>query len=253
MLDTIIEYKKNEVAAKKALGIVGLEKSLERRDFLQALKEKKPAVIAEIKKASPSKGLISQNFNVERIAQSYQAHGAACLSVLTDEKFFQGCDTNLKIAKNASTLPILRKDFIVDDWQIVESDKLGADAILLIAAVLDDVQLNDYYQLASSLSLTTLFEVHDAEELERVLKLNPPLIGINNRNLKTFTTAIETSITLASEIPEDTIIVSESGINTREDIQGLQRHNINTFLIGESLMREDDPGKQLAALIGANG
>lgn len=208
-------------------------------------------VIAEIKKASPSKGIIRENFNPAEIAKSYASNGASCLSVLTDEKYFQGSTQFLKQAHAACALPILRKDFIVDQYQIYEAREMGADAILLIAAGLGDPMMSDLEQTAIALGLDVLVEVHNEHELERALYLQTPLLGINNRNLRTFETTLETTLSLLSQIPEGKIVISESGIHTQQDIKLLREHNVNGFLIGEAFMREDNPGDALAALFSA--
>jgi len=219
------------------------------RDFKAALKANNPAIIAEIKKASPSKGIIRENFDVADIAKTYAENGASCLSVLTDINFFQGDPSYLAIAKENCELPILRKDFIIDPYQIHESLSLGADCILLIVAMLDDYQLHDYCQLANELKMDVLVESHTHEELSRALTLPTDLIGINNRSLHTFTTDIQSSIRLSNFIPSQKIIITESGINDHHDIKLMQSHGINTFLIGESLMRSQDIGQKLQDLI----
>ena len=223
--------------------------SLPIRDFTNALRANKPAIITEIKKASPSKGLIRADFDVAAIAEIYANNGACCLSVLTDVHFFQGNPAYLLTAKEHCGLPVLRKDFIIDDYQIHESLALGADCILLIVAILDDHQLHDYCQLAQELNIAVLVESHTREELERALALPTPLMGINNRSLHTFKTDIQCSIELSAYVPTDKIIITESGINNYHDMQLMQSHGINTFLIGESLMRADDIGAQLRELI----
>ena len=254
MLDEIITYKREEVDKRKIIKPT-LSDSLRYmpRDFLLALKQKSPAIIAEIKKASPSKGLICHDFNVKDIALSYQKAGAACLSVLTDEKFFKGKDSYLIEARKASSLPVLRKDFIIDSYQIYEANALGADAILLIAAVLDDKELKDYFDLANELSLTSLIECHSKEELDRALRLSPTLIGINNRNLKTFQTDLATTLDLITAIPPEVTIVSESGISESTHIKELQSHGVNAFLIGEALMKHTDPFSKLQELLNNHG
>jgi indole-3-glycerol phosphate synthase len=222
------------------------------RDFLGAMRTKisdgKPAVIAEVKKASPSKGVLREDFIAADIAQSYAEFGAACLSVLTDQQFFQGCADFLKQARASCQLPVLRKDFMVDAYQIYESRAMGADAVLLIAACLDDVQLNDFEQIARGLDMAVLVEVHDASELDRALKLKTELIGINNRNLKTFEVSLETTLTLMREVPEERLVVCESGIRTRDDVLRMGAAGVNAFLVGEALMRAKEPGEALAAL-----
>ena len=228
------------------------------RPFQQALLQKtlaqQPAVIAEIKKASPSKGVIRQEFNPAQIARQYEAAGAACLSVLTDEDFFQGHDLFLQQARAACQLPVLRKDFIIDPYQIYEARVLGADCILLIVAALDDDQLHQFNQLGLSLSMDVLVEVHDQHELERALQLQGvddrmPLLGINNRDLRTFDVSLQNSITLKQHVPDNQLVIAESGIHTQEDIRLLQQHGIHAYLIGEAFMRADDPGAALATLL----
>ncbi|MCW8407948.1 indole-3-glycerol phosphate synthase TrpC [Legionella sp. PATHC035] len=253
VLQRIAERKQEEVALaqkNKPLNLLVQQPIMERRDFVAALSmDQAPAIIAEIKRASPSKGLIREDFNVEEIATIYAQHGARCLSVLTDVDFFQGHPDYLAQAKNHCKLPILRKDFIIDPYQIYESLALGADCILLIVALLDDIQLADFCQLAHELQMAVLVESHSKEELERALRLPTPLIGINNRSLHTFKTDIQLSIQLKQYIPQDRITITESGINTHTDIDLMQSHGINTFLIGESLMRAKDIGKALDLLI----
>ena len=219
------------------------------RDFIAALQSKNPAIIAEIKQASPSKGIIRADFDVASIAGIYGQYGAACLSVLTDTHFFKGHPTDLATAKMHCQLPALRKDFIIDAYQLHESRALGADCILLIAAMLDDHQLHDYCQMAQELHMAVLVESHTLEELERALPLPTPLIGINNRSLHTFVTDIQCSIDLSRYVPKDKIVITESGINHPEDIQRMQSHGIHTFLIGETFMRAPDIGHQLRALL----
>lgn len=254
ILQRIARHKLEEIAnAKKNKPLNTLlmqASSIERRDFIAALKPNTtPAIIAEIKKASPSKGVIRENFDVAQIATVYDQYGARCLSVLTDIEFFQGHPDYLILAKNHCTLPVLRKDFIIDPYQVYESLALGADCILLIVAMLDDVQLADFCQLAQELKMAVLVESHTREELDRALLLPTPLIGINNRSLHTFNTDIQLSIDLKHCIPEDKIVITESGINTREDIKLMQNHGINTFLIGESLMRASNIGSALKKLM----
>lgn len=223
------------------------------RGFASAIQDSinsgKLAVIAEIKKASPSKGVIRDSFVPADIARSYADHGATCLSVLTDEKYFKGKTEYLKDARAACTLPVLRKDFMVDPYQVYEAREMGADAILLIAAALGDPMMSDMEQVAISLGLDVLVEVHNEQELERALHLQTPLLGINNRNLRTFETSLDTTLSMLSQIPDDKIVVSESGIHTRVDIQRLRSNSVNCFLIGEAFMREENPGAALATLI----
>ena len=222
------------------------------RGFVAALQRKisegLPAVIAEIKKASPSKGVIRGNFIPTEIAQSYASAGAACLSVLTDVDFFQGSDAYLLQAHDACSLPILRKDFIVEEYQIYESRALGADCILLIAAALNDDQLRNYAQLARMLQMDVLLEVHDAQELQRALQIDVTMIGINNRNLRSFEVNLQTTITLKKKVPDNMLIVTESGILTRADVQLMQSNGVNAFLVGEAMMRAQDPGLELQSL-----
>ncbi|KTD23731.1 indole-3-glycerol phosphate synthase TrpC [Legionella israelensis] len=253
ILQNIAKHKAIEVSeAKKKHPVAMLkqQKISKPRDFLAALSDKStPAIIAEIKRASPSKGLIREDFNVGQIAEIYEANGARCLSVLTDIDFFQGHPDFLAIAKSHCSLPILRKDFIIDSYQIHESLYLQADCILLIAAILDNVQLHDYCQLAQELGLAVLVESHTKDELERALNLPTPLMGINNRSLHHFTTDLKHSIELSQMIPKDKLIIAESGINSYRDVQLLQQHGIHIFLIGESLMRAENIGNQLQCFI----
>jgi indole-3-glycerol phosphate synthase len=257
ILKKIIKRKLEEVEERKALtpyaDVIKYAKSATSpRSFVYALQRKiqagQPAIIAEIKKASPSKGVIRENFVPADIAMSYEKGGAACLSVLTDVDFFQGSDTYLKQAREVCGLPVLRKEFIVDPFQVYESRMLGADCILLIVACLTDEQLKELSDLAISLEMDVLVEVHDAEELQRALPLDLPMIGINNRDLRSFETSLQTTIDLLKQIPDDCIVVTESGIHTKEDVALMQQHNVNAFLVGEAFMRADDPGEKLAEL-----
>ncbi len=227
------------------------------RGFIAAIEAKRaagvPAVIAEVKKASPSKGVIREDFDPAAIARSYEAGGAVCLSVLTDVDFFQGADVYLQQARAACTLPVLRKDFIIDAYQVVEARLLGADCILLIVAALDDAQLASLYAEAMALGLDVLVEVHDADELQRALRLpkidgKQALIGVNNRNLRTFAVSLDTSIGLKAAMPVGRALVTESGIATRGDVERMRSAGIDTFLVGESFMRETDPGAALQRL-----
>jgi indole-3-glycerol phosphate synthase len=250
ILEKIVSVKKQEVAdAKKHHSINDFDLKKQVRNFEHALRVKKPAIIAEIKKASPSKGIICEECNIEQIARSYQENGAACLSVLTDRQFFQGADEYLIQARNASTLPVLRKDFIIDSYQIYQAKNLNADCILLIKSILDDSQLYDYYQCATELGISALVECHTRDEVESALKIDASLIGINNRNLASFKTDINTSIELSKVIPKDKVVITESGINTSGDIKLMLDNAISTFLIGEAFMREADPGAKLKELI----
>jgi len=223
------------------------------RGFYQAIYNKlsnnDTAVIAEIKKASPSKGLISANFDPQAAAVSYEKAGATCLSVLTDEKYFQGHNDYLQQAKSVVQIPVLRKDFIIDAWQVYQSRVLGADCILLIVAALGDPQLYELTVLARELGMEVLMEVHDEAELLRALNTPTRLIGINNRNLRTFVTNLDTSVILSQRIPDDRIVISESGIHSTENISMLQQYNINVFLIGEAFMRSSDPGAALSRML----
>lgn len=224
----------------------------ETRGFAAAIEAKidagLPAVIAEVKKASPSKGIIRPDFDPASIARSYELGGAACLSVLTDKDFFHGSEDFLQQARAACSLPVLRKDFVIDPYQVYEARVIGADCILLIVAALGDAALLELSLLAAELDLDVLCEVHDVEEMERALALPVPLIGVNNRNLRTFETSIDTSIELQSMIEYDRILVSESGIHTHDDIERLQDAGINAFLVGEAFMRANDPGAELKRL-----
>lgn len=253
ILNRIAQHKLEEVSlAKKRVPLSTLPKAplLERRDFIKALQSNvTPAIIAEIKKASPSKGLIREDFEVAEIADIYAKNGARCLSVLTDINFFQGHPDYLALAKSSCDLPVLRKDFIIDPYQIHESLALNADCILLIVAMLDDVQLIDFCQLAQELGMAVLVESHTKEELDRALRLPTPLVGINNRSLHTFETDIHLSISLKKYVPNDKMIISESGIHTHADIELMKSHGINTFLVGESLMRAKNIGEALHDLI----
>ncbi|MBK7050037.1 MAG: indole-3-glycerol phosphate synthase TrpC [Rhodoferax sp.] len=257
ILDKIVAVKREEVAAasaKKSLALVraDAQSRVLTRDFVGAMRAKitagQAAVIAEIKKASPSKGVLRADFIPADIAQTYAEHGAACLSVLTDKQFFQGQVDYLKQARASCPLPVLRKDFMVDAYQIYESRAMGADAILLIAACLDDAQMKDFEAIALGLDMAVLVEVHDATELERALKLKTPLVGINNRNLKTFEVSLDTTLTLKREVPADRLLVCESGIHTRDDVLRMAAAGVNAFLVGEAFMRAADPGEALAAL-----
>jgi indole-3-glycerol phosphate synthase len=215
----------------------------------QTLAQGRSAVIAEVKKASPSKGLLRENFNPAEIAKSYQAGGATCLSVLTDKDFFQGDEQYLLEARAACDLPVLRKDFTVHAYQVYEARCLGADCILLIVAALNDAQLTSLYELATELGMDVLVEVHDAAELKRALKLKLTLVGINNRNLHTFKTSLQTTIDLLALIPEGVTVVSESGLHKAEDIALMREHHVQVFLIGEAFMRCEEPGEALKELI----
>ena len=222
------------------------------RDFVGAIRHKidngQAAVIAEIKKASPSKGVLRADFMPADIAQSYAEHGAACLSVLTDAQFFQGSADYLKQARASCDLPVLRKDFMVDPYQVYEARVMGADCILLIAACLDDAQMKDMEAVARSLDMAVLVEVHDAEELTRALKLKTPLVGINNRNLRSFEVSLDTTLGMMKDVPADRILVTESGILSSADVQKMRDAHVHAFLVGEAFMRAADPGQALADL-----
>ncbi|MFL9873456.1 indole-3-glycerol phosphate synthase TrpC [Paraburkholderia megapolitana] len=256
ILNRIIDVKRQEIRAAQQsapLEELRLEASArDHRDFVGALRAKHaagvPAVISEVKKASPSKGVIREHFVPADIARSYAKHGAACLSVLTDVQFFQGSTAYLEEARAACDLPVLRKDFIIDPYQIVEARAMGADAILLIAAALDTPQMQDLEALAHSLGLAVLVEVHDRAELTEALTLKTPLIGINNRNLRTFETTLETTIGMLDSVPDDRIVVTESGILARADVERLRAMDVHTFLVGEAFMRADEPGVELARM-----
>lgn len=260
ILDKIIAVKQDEVAAlmqQKPLSAMraDAESRVLTRDFVGALRSKiavgKPAVIAEIKKASPSKGVLRADFVPADIAQSYAEYGAACLSVLTDKQFFQGSIEFFKQARASCDLPALRKDFMIEPYQIYESRVMGADCILLIASVLNDAQMKDMESVAMALDMAVLVEVHDGAELERSLKLKTPLIGINNRNLKTFEVSLDTTLGLLLQVPGDRIIVTESGISTAQDVKRMRNAKVHAFLVGEAFMRAEDPGLALDALFGA--
>ena len=256
ILNRIIDVKRQEVRVAQQsapLEKLRLEASArDHRDFVGALRAKHaagvPAVISEVKKASPSKGVIREHFVPADIARSYAKHGAACLSVLTDVQFFQGSTAYLEEARAACDLPVLRKDFIIDPYQIVEARAMGADAILLIAAALDTPQMQDLEAFAHSLGLAVLVEVHDRDELTQALTLKTPLIGINNRNLRTFETTLETTIGMLDSVPDDHIVVTESGILSRADVERLRAMDVHTFLVGEAFMRADEPGVELARM-----
>ena len=257
ILDRILAVKVQEIAAaRRVMSETALLRQIEAadkpRDFVGAMRAKidagDAAVIAEIKKASPSKGVLRADFDPPAIAESYASGGAACLSVLTDRQFFQGAPEYLQAARDASGLPALRKDFIVAPYQVYESRAMGADCILLIVSALDDESMHELEALAIELGLAVLVEVHDETELERALKLRTPLIGINNRNLRTFEVSLDTTIDLMDRIPDDRIAVTESGIATKIDVRKLRSYDVNAFLIGEAFMRADDPGAALREL-----
>ncbi len=257
ILSKIVAQKLEEIVARKAQrSQSSLQAELSEysatRGFKAALLEKisrqESAVIAEIKKASPSKGLIRDDFKPSSIAEQYQSGGATCLSVLTDEQFFQGHDDYLVAARAACTLPVLRKDFVVDEYQIYEARSLGADCILLIVSILDDAKLSSFHELGRSLGMNILVEVHDEEELERALEIQPDILGVNNRNLKTFEVSLDTTIRLDKMVPKGTPIITESGIHTAEDVARMHSEGIFGFLVGEAFMRQEDPGSSLSEI-----
>ena len=255
ILNKILAVKAQEVAAAQSIKPLATmraeaERAAPARDFVGAIRARiaagQAAVIAEIKKASPSKGVLRADFQPAAIAASYAKHGAACLSVLTDEQFFQGSADYLQQARAACTLPVLRKDFIVDEYQIYQARAMGADAILLIASALDVKQMQVFEALAHSIGMAVLVEVHDGAELDIALQLATPLIGVNNRNLRTFKVSLQTTLDLLPHIPRDRIAVTESGILTAADVKLMRSHQVHAFLVGEAFMRADDPGVELA-------
>jgi indole-3-glycerol phosphate synthase len=257
ILKKILARKVEEVDARKSVtGLEDLKKAAADaapvRGFKASLQEKirtgQAAVIAEIKKASPSRGILREIFDPEQIAASYEKGGAACLSVLTDIDFFQGSDAFLQQARAACSLPVLRKDFMIDPWQVYEARALGADCILLIVAALEDVLLLELLQLAEHLGMDVLVEVHDAVELERALAIPAPLLGINNRNLRTFETRLDVTLGFLERIPGDRMVVTESGIHTVEDVALMRSNGVNCFLVGEAFMKAPEPGEKLAEL-----
>lgn len=259
ILVKILNRKHEEIAERsEKISIEKLKQQVdtapELRGFVNALVNKvaagKPAVIAEIKKASPSKGVMRPDFHPAEIAESYARAGAACLSVLTDIDFFQGFDAYLVDARNACDLPVIRKDFIIDPYQVYEARVIGADCILLIVAALDDPTLKELSELAAELGMDVLVEVHDEEELERALKLPNKLVGINNRNLRTFETTLDTTLSMLDKIPDDRLVVTESGIHTPEHVKLMRDNNVHTFLVGEAFMVAEDPGAKLQELFG---
>jgi indole-3-glycerol phosphate synthase len=257
ILNRILARKQQEISARQqTMSLDSLQQQADAasapRGFVVALKRRveqgESAVIAEIKKASPSKGVIRENFDVVEIAQSYEAGGASCLSVLTDQDFFQGHEDFLVAARSACQLPVIRKDFIVDPYQVVESRAIGADCILLIVAALDDESLAGLHREARTQGMDVLVEVHNREELERALKLELELVGINNRDLRTFDTSLDTTISLLELVPTGCLVVTESGIHSRDDVTLMRQHDVNAFLVGEAFMRVPDPGQGLREL-----
>jgi indole-3-glycerol phosphate synthase len=259
ILNKILDTKHSEVAAamtQKPLILMRseAEEATPPRDFIGAIRAKittsQAAVIAEIKKASPSKGVIRADFRPAEIAATYAAHGAACLSVLTDEQYFQGSTEYLKQAREACSIPVLRKDFMIDPYQVYEARAMGADCILLIAAALGLPRMKELEAIAHDLGMAVLVEVHNGEELDLALQLDTPLVGINNRNLRTFEVTLDTTLNLLDRIPSDRIVVTESGIFTPQDVALMRGHNVHTFLVGEAFMRQPDPGVELARVFG---
>ena len=257
ILEKILSVKRDEIAAasrERPLAALraGAESLPPPRDFAGAMRAKiatgSAAVIAEVKKASPSKGVLRDPFHPAEIARSYAAHGAACLSVLTDEQFFQGHADYLRDARDASGLPVLRKDFMIDPYQVFEARAMGADCILLIVAALDDARMRELESIAHSLGMSVLVEVHDGAELERALALRTPLLGINNRNLRTFETTLQTTLDLLPRIGPEKLVVTESGILSRDDVIRMRAADVHAFLVGEAFMRAKDPGVALESL-----
>ena len=259
ILNQIVATKREEIALalqKTPLAVMreDAESRLLTRDFEGALRRKiaagLPAVIAEVKKASPSKGVIRADFIPADIAQSYAEYGAACLSVLTDRQYFQGSSDYLKQARASCDLPVLRKDFMIDPYQVYEARAMGADCILLIAACLDDARMAEFEAIARGLNMAVLVEVHDRAELDRALKLKTPLVGINNRNLRSFEVSLDTTLGMLADVPADRLLVTESGILSSDDVKKMRDHGVNAFLVGEAFMRAKEPGAALAELFG---
>ena len=257
ILIQILNRKREEIAQRSiTTSIDDLQRQCEKADvvrgFIQAIENKiqsrQPAVIAEIKKASPSKGILRENFEPAEIAKSYALHGAACLSILTDKDYFQGHEEYLKQARAACELPVIRKDFIIDPYQVYEARVINADCILLIVAALDDENLHSLFKLAHELKMDVLMEVHDKSEMERALKTGARLIGINNRNLRTFDTSLDTTLSMLDMVNENHILVTESGIHNKDDVQLMRENNVNAFLVGEAFMRAENPGEKLVEL-----
>jgi|TARA_B110000879_G_scaffold112947_1_gene150776 indole-3-glycerol phosphate synthase len=257
ILKKILARKHEEIAERSAQVTIPqlIEKAKSAsapRGFAAAIAAKIAAgqsgVIAEIKKASPSKGVIREDFDPAAIAESYEKGGACCLSVLTDVDFFQGADEYLKMARSASSLPVIRKDFIIDEYQIYEARAMSADCILLIVSALSEEQLNQLHEVARSLGMDVLIEVHDEAELDIALKLDNPMVGINNRNLHSFEVSLENTYQLLSKIPDNKIVITESGIHSPADVAAMRQHNVNAFLVGEAFMRSEEPGERLAEM-----
>ncbi|MBI5275098.1 MAG: indole-3-glycerol phosphate synthase TrpC [Burkholderiales bacterium] len=259
ILEKIVAVKREEVAAarrRKSLEAMraDAESRVLTRDFEGALRRKiaagRAAVIAEVKKASPSKGVLRADFIPADIAQSYAENGAACLSVLTDQQFFQGSIDCLKQARASCDLPVLRKDFMIDAYQVYEARSIGADCILLIVACLDDAPMAELEGIARSLDMAVLVEVHDRDELQRALKLKTPLVGVNNRNLRTFEVSLDTTLSMLGDMPADRLVITESGILATSDVEKMRSAGVNAFLVGEAFMRAEDPGEALSSLFG---
>ncbi len=257
ILKKILQRKVEEIAeatAKESLADLTnrAKTALPVRGFIQSIENKiaasQAAVIAEIKKASPSKGVMRENFIPAEIAKSYEKGGAACLSILTDRDFFQGATQYLMQAREATSLPVIRKDFIIDPYQVYEARAMHADCILLIVSALEDARLNELLALANELQMDVLMEVHDREEMQRAIVSGAKLIGVNNRNLRTFEVSLQTTLNMLDMLPEDRILVTESGIHAPQDVQLMREHNVNSFLVGEAFMRADEPGEKLAEL-----
>jgi indole-3-glycerol phosphate synthase len=257
ILERIVAAKRAEIAAaKERIAFQELEEKARSappvRDFVGAMRAKRPAVIAEVKKASPSRGVLRADYQPAAIARSYERAGAACLSVLTDRQFFQGSSDDLRAARAACALPVLRKDFIVEPYQVHEARAMGADCILLIAACLSGAQMTELESLAHSLGMAVLVEVHDAQELDAALRLATPLIGVNNRDLRTFATRLETTLELLPRLPNDRLLITESGILSAADVRRLRSAGVEAFLVGEAFMRAQDPGAALLELFRAD-
>lgn len=257
ILDTIVRQKLIEVEARKSdRPLDQVQKELEAAPAIRGFKKSllaritagEPGVIAEVKKASPSQGVIRENFQPAEIASQFEQAGAACLSVLTDEEFFQGSNDYLQEARAACSLPVLRKDFIIDPYQIFEARALGADCVLLIVSILSDEQLKEYHKLAIDIGMNVLVEVHDELELQRALDIAPDMLGVNNRNLKTFEVSLNTTLRLLETVPEHTPVITESGISSREAVALMQGAGVYGFLVGEAFMRQEDPGAGLRSL-----
>jgi indole-3-glycerol phosphate synthase len=260
ILKKILQRKQEEIAERsQKVSLQQLKQQAQAaspsRGFINAIaakiKQGKPGIIAEIKKASPSKGVMRESFDPVAIAKTYEQHGAACLSILTDRDFFQGCEDYLKQARAATKLPVIRKDFIIDPYQVYEARAINADCILLIVSALDDVKLNELLALAHQLGMDVLMEVHDREELQRAIRSGARLIGINNRNLRTFELSLNTTLDMRAMVPADRLLVTESGILSPQDVQLMRDHDVHAFLVGEAFMKADNPGEKLSELFGA--